>query len=853
MSITTYGQFQEQASSEKCSLVMIEASKRLVGWTLHAGDVYKIPFTFPAIESVEDGGVGLDPETSTTMAAGTYYYDRNAGFLYVHTADSVNPSTKFLGVTFKLYFSNVAVAAPHDMADGYEVPWLPYFVPGAGFRSELDNQNLLGFALEGSGNLIFVNDQSFWQPLFDKVYFENQLVTVWSWHRDLPITEAKKIFRGFIQGKNYDPKKVTFSCKDQLNELRAPVPLVNLEEFGGAVIPPSMLTAKQRLLYGYVKGLVPANISQQLELTGYRISGTATLTTGSKTVTGSFTNFLYRLTPGDEILFGSDTIWYTVEDVASDTSATLTEAYSGVSTSSVTIRIKGSHPKRFMNRVHLIAGHSLREPATEVSAFHSLTSVSVDDPSDFEPGEKVLIGGELMTVRIVSGDRITFTTEMAVAPSVGDPVVMLSMRNVYLNERLLNYDRDYTYDAATATFMLDALAEFNVAQVRAITGSLAFSSASRTVTGTSTSFKAEVKPGDWIRRQGQSVWVEVLKVVSDTEITVRSAPGYTSTGVGDLKKPEVYSEGDTYLSMDVLGATENGLQTGPFIKTAAQMVKNILTRLGLADQLNADSFDLAAEESLHKIGFAIPETNSETKAKSSREIINLINLSVFGSLYQNEDYELEYSILSPKRPTDIVRFAESDVINMAVTSDASKIVKTARVRYLKKEHDPASGEPSFMEAVKVSNAAQYLAKTDKEYLVETVLVDDTQAQNMANRWSFLMELASSVVRFKTSLKASRLSVNDKLDISHEKLYERIGVFSKRKVAGIQAIEKEVGAVTVEASDLSNAFSRCATIAPNGTHDYIDADDEERLYNGFITDNFGLQLDDPETFGCNVIW
>lgn len=854
MPLATYSDYQAQVSSEKIALVIVEASRRYVGWELYSGSVYRVAFEYQSIVSVEDSGTALAAGSSTSLSAGQYYLDRSAGYLYARTSDSVNPSTKFIGVTFRLFFANAHVTAPHDLASGYEVEWAPYYLAaGRGFKSWLDNQNLIGFAIEGEGTVAFQNDQSFWSPIFDKLYFENQLVKVYSWNRGLPITQAKIMFRGRIQKKTYSGSQVSFTCKDQLNELRAPIPLTNLEDYSGALIPPSMLNAKQRLLYGYVKGHVPSNVSQQLELTGYTITGTVTLTQGDKNVTGSGTSFLAQVTEGDELLFGSDTTWYTVEAVSSDTGLTLTEAYAGTGNSGFAIRLKGSHPKRYMNRTHLVAGHALREPSTTVAAVVSLTCVQVADVTDFIAGENVLIGGEVLVIERVSGSRVTFTTQMAATPSVGASIKVLSLKNVYLGSRLLTYSRDYTYSASTAVLTLDQLAEFNVAPVRQITGTLAFTAASRTVTGTSTTFKSQVAPGDWVRRQGQSTWCEVLRVDSDTQLILRSVPGYTSSGASDLKKPEVYEEGETVLTVDALGVTENGLSSGTFIKTAAKVVQDIIERVGLEDQLNTSSFDTAAQDAEHKVGLVIPAKVTETKTKAARDIINEINLSVFGSLFQNEDYQLEYSILSPARAPGILALAESDIIAPALSADGSRIVKTVRVRYLRKEHDAASAADSVAEVTKESESGAYLARTEKEHLVETVLIESEEAQILANRWSFLLEQASAVFRFRTGLQGARLSVNDKVDITHEKLYERVGVSATRKIAAVQSVEKDISGVTVELSDLSNAFSRCMVIADDDAPDWVSAEDADKLYNGYISDDHGLQASDPETFGTNLIW
>lgn len=852
----SYSDFQSKAASEKIALVVLEASRRLVGWTLYSGSVYQLTeFTHQVITSIADSGVALAAASSTSLSAGQFYHDREAAVLYLRTSDSVNPNSKFLALTFKNFYANAPCSLAHDLASGYRVEWLPYLRQNSSFGVELDSKSQMGFAIEGAGKVSFVNDQDYWKPIFDKWTFENQLVNVYSWSRSLAATEAKRIYRGRIQAKEYSTEQVSFSLKDLINELRAPVALSDLSGVSGALLPPSMQTAKQRRLYGYVRGNRPTSIDQELPLTGYTITGTVSVTASSVTVTGSGTSFLAQVTPGDELIFGSDTDKRTVSAVASDTSLTLTEAYDGTTGSGKAIKLFSSHGKRYMNRTFLLAGHSLKEPSTTVTSAVTTSLFQVASTTDFEAGDSILISGEVLVVSRVAGGYIKTTTGLALTPSVGATVSRLTVSNVYVNNRLLTYSRDYSYNATTARLTLTQLAEFYVAPTRTITGTISFTSTSRTATGTGTVFSSEVKPGDWIKRSSQSDWFEVLSVESNTSLTLRTAATYTSSGASDHKKPEIVNNEEVILSCDVLGATENGTPTGTFIKTAAQIVKDLLTAGGLSSVLNTASFTVAQGDSKHKIGMAIPEKFKDTKTPTLRDAINKINQSVFGSLYQNEDFELEYAIFSPKRAlSTTTRFSESDVLDFKVQSDSSRIVKTVRIKYLKKEYDSASLTDSVSaEVTKDSRSATYLAGSTKEQVIETLLVDSGQAQILANRWSFLLEIAASVVTIDTKMQGARIAVNDRVELSHEKLYERIGSTLTRKVSGVQAARKSASDSSLEIEDLSNAFSRCAVITPSTASEYNEASDDEKLYNGYITDQYGMIDNAPGTFGANLIW
>jgi len=851
----TFQEFQAAAASEKVALVILEASKRVVGWSLHSGSVYKLEdFEHHVIVSIEDSGVALTSAASTTLAAGQFYLDRDASILYLRTSDSVNPNSKFIACQFRNYFSNVAVNAPNDLSTGFSVEWRPMLLQTSEFGVEVDNKNLVGFAIEGSGRVVLVNDQGYWKPRFDKWTFENQRCFIYSWNRDLPITEAKLIYRGRVQTKAYDTKKISFSLKDLINELRAPVPLTDLVEYPSVLIPPNLETAKQRLMYGLVKGNRPTNIDQVLPLTGYLLTGTASVTNGSTIVTGTGTSFLAQFSPGDELRLSDDEDKWAVGTVDSDSQITLTEEYEGQTGSGKTIYIFPGHAKRYLNRILLVAGHALREPTATIVNAMSTTLFTVDDATDIEAGGSIFLNGQMSLISRVSGNTIKLVTGPSSIPTVGNSITRLSIANVYLNNRLLQYSRDYVYSASLAKITIDPLAEFNVAPVRSITGTVGFVSTSRLVSGTGTFFKKEVSPGDWIKRNNQSAWYEVLSIESDTALTLRTASAYTSSGAADQKIPEVHDGDSVVLSCDVLGATDDGTPTGVFLKTASQIVSDLLDRAGLGDMIDTDAFDEAEDMSAHQIGVPIPERFDDTKPPSLRDVINKINQSVLGSLYQNEDFEFGYSILSPKRETtDVLRLRESDVLNFKVESDSTRITKTTRIRHTLKEFDPASLDRQLSEVVKTSDQAQYLAKSTKEQIIETYLTDTDDAQYLCNRWEFLLAQASAVVTIDTKLQAARVAVHDRVELQHEKIYERIGSAINRKVSGVQASRKSSSNANLELDDLSNAFSRCAVITEDDAEDFDAADDEEKMYNGYITDDYGMQDNNPDSFGSNLIW
>jgi hypothetical protein len=856
VSISTYTQFQAMEASEKEGLVILEASKRLMGWVVHSGSVYKLTgFDYPVFSPdspIQDSGVALSSVGSIgAVIAGTYFHDRAAKILYLRTSDSVNPSGKFISMTFRMFFSMSGRNLPNDLSAGFDVHWLPLLMDTSDFGVALDNKNQLGAAIEGSGSIQLFNDQDFWKPIFDKYYFENQRVFVYSWNPLLPVTEAKLIYRGRIQGKTYEFTKITFQLADILNELRAPIPLSDMSSVMGARISDNQLPIKKRLLYGYVSGHRPLNIDQALD--GYPLTGTFTLLSGTATLTGSSTLFMKQLSPTDEIQLTGVTGTVTIDSVASDTSATLTQTYTGSDKTNVTATIIPRTPKRWMNRQFIVSGHALREPNTTVSALLSTSSVRLSDIRDLLVGDQLVVNGELTSIQRMSGDIVKLSTTLQALPDIGSTVKRPSITNVFIDDRQLQYLRDYTYSASAGTLTLDELAEFNVTPVTKLSGTLSFTSGSKTVNGTSTFFTNELALGDWVRPTGQADWFEILQIVSDTQLMIRANSTYTASGVGEAKSVSVYAEGETVLSCDVLGATDDGLTTGNLLKRAPQIVKDILNRVGLSSSVDSASFTTASDLCEHRLALTIPETYTATSVPKARDVITKINQSVFGSLIQSRDFQLQYSIVEPARFTDATRLAEVDVLRVAIESAADRIVKTSTLRYGSKEYDVTAKGAFTLTTQAVSDNASYLANTLKENVIETYLVDAESAVIFAQRWALVSELASSRLKISTKMQLARSQIADRIELSHEKLYARMGAQTGLRVASVSEAHRSVTKSDVVLEDLANTFARCAIITDNAAQDFSAAPDRERLFNGYITDSYGMENNDPDTFGINLIW
>ncbi len=859
MAFDTYAEFQAAPASDKVTLAVMEARRRLLGWVLHSGSVYKLEgFDCQKVVAVEDSGTAYAAGSSASLSASQFYHDRQAGVLYVRATGSVNPNSRFLVLTENLYFSTQGLSAPSDHGTwaGYEVYWRDGLQETSEFGVELDTENQMGETVEGTGSISLKNDQEYWRAIFEKKSFNQGSCYLYSWSRELPISQAKILYRGKVQGKSYSESRITFRLVDRLAELRAPVlsDADRMSEVAGARVSPRIGNTFQRRIYGEPKGVVITSTDQVLEDTGYPLAGTVAISSGLQTLTGSGTAFLTDLSPGDELLIEDEAEKVTVESIQSNTSATLSEVVASTRAGQ-TYAVKPSNPKRYINRAFKIAGHAIREPVTEVVSALNTSQITVLDATDFEADCDMVVGTTITSARrVLPGEKIRLDTNLELPPAAGTEVKRLAVTNVRLNERLLQYLRDYTYDAAEGTLTLDELAEFNVAPVRVLAGEVIFTSASRTVTGTDTAFTTQLKPGDWIRSRLQSVWYEVLQVVSDTELNLRIVSAYTATDDCLYKNPHVYDSRLDTLSADVLGATEDGTPEGVWIKTAPQAVKHLLVAAGFTADIEDATFTQGQGIAYQRIGLVVPDSAHDTRAPTYRDTIGLLNKSVFGSLVQTPDFTYQYNTLRPSRVlADALRLDEADALEWSITAQLEKIVKTVRVEFVKREFDWKSGASSTQFYSYDNRIANYIAKATKEFVHSCVLVKESEAQVLAQRLAFLFSTAYSTLSIETKMQASRKKVGDVIDFSHEKLYEPEASTTRRKIGTVRESKRSGTGAKLQVEDLANAFAQCGTITPAGVDSWGASSENDRLYHGFITDDFGMQGNDPDTFGVNRIW
>lgn len=839
----TYDDYANLTRSSKLVLCHVEPKQRHTVFTLHAGAVYKKTVSHFVINVTEDG-TALTEGSSSTLSAGEFYYDAVTSELYVRMSDDLDPKTKKVITTYRLFYSNRAIDLPYDLASGTEVHYEGRLKGNTPISKQLDDEQI-GVVLETSTNITLENTDGFFDDFYDVLIFENKDLKLYSWNENLPLSECRKIFDGIIQDKSFSTSSIRFNCKDFTLKLREPVATSNFTTSDGD-IPDRYLNTPKRRLFGKFKKLrcVPIDAIKD----GYELTGTVSGTYGTKYLTGTGTSFLSELTPEDEIIYetGTQTYKFPVSVVGSNVSVTLSEELP-LNVTDITVKVKSKYGYRGKNRSWHIAGHKLRSPSTTVTLGIDTRRFEVADVSDIFPGDLIKVDGESIYVKRISGNQITLETSLQNGtPNVFDTVVKNPLSSAYVNGDRVFIDRDWTVINGTsgATLELDPLAEFNIAPTVDVPFDLTFTNASRLITVSGTDMNSEVKPRDWIRSDDitHTTWYEILSVVYDNDtsvstITVRTSYGGANITTNAQKKNVNIVGDDAVITVDTMGQERSGI----WIKTASDAVKDMLENdIGFTN-LDAASFTESDNDAPFALSYAVPSKIGGT-TKQIKDAISDINKSVFGSLVTDNNFNLKYQVLTCEKPTDIEKLEDDDLSSGNINiKSRNEIVRKVNARYA---HfvDAFNGEDAFELYEFTNEFVDDIIGIKSEMDIDVYLYDLDHATTIAQRYALYNSLSQATVTVRGKLNLYNYVLNSKVYLSLDRLYKRFSNLSRLKIGIVNKVSNNGSDITIEFNDLGNAYNRAANISDNTTNDYTSSTEDEKIKMSWIVDDDVLTPD-----------
>jgi len=637
--------------------------------------------------------------------------------------------------------------------------------------------------------------------------------------------------------------------------LRQPVALSLFTDADGIVSKDAKNHFK-RILYGQTNGVLLQSLDQVLG--GFVVDGTVSGSIGSQTITGIGTTFLKDCTPDDniEIVTQFETLDFKINKVISDTEIEISEELE-TQIVNQTLTLKPKTPYRFKNRKFFIADHKLRDPVATVVESVQLNRLRVDQIDDFFVNDIVSINGESVRIKRISGDTIILFQNLDNLPNIGDQLTKSPMRDLYFNGTSFLIDRDYSIsNLAQATLTLDEKAEFNITNPKKVNGTnVTFQNGSRIVIGIGTNFVEDFSARDWIRSDdiNHTDWYEILEIENETTLILRTQyDGANIIATNTLKKNIAYIIDDSQVVCDCIGKETS---SGKWIKTASDAVLDLLEMAGF-ENIDLDRFDESRQIADYVISMKLPLNYDDTEAPIIREVISLINKSVFGSLVSRSDFKISFDVLTPDRPQDLDELGDDDLIGQSSFSvqTTSEIYRKIQANYAHFDADRFTGEAGAVVTEYTNSFVDNLIGSKNEKVVDLYLYNPSEATTIAERYALIYSLTQSVVKVTSKLNLALKNINDKIWLSLDRLYSRLGSSADRKKIGIiSKIQRDGETTTVEFSDLANQFNRVATVTPDDASDFAIAQENEKIKNGYIVDDITeLAGNDEADWGTNLI-
>lgn len=827
----TYSDYANKTSSSKLLLCHISAKQRLSVFNLDSGSIYKKQVNYFVVNVSEDGS-DLVNANNESLSSGEWYFNPETKELYINTSDDLDPKKHKIIVTYRFFFANMPIDLPYDLSTGSEVHYEGRLKSNSPIKKQLDDEQV-GIVLESNTTVSLENTDSYFDSIFDVLIWENAQIKIYTWSEILSLSEKRKIFDGVILDKSFSSTKVLFKCKDSIFTLRTPIQSENFTSDDGT-IKENFLYKPKRKIFGQLKQLQCTPIDSILD--GFEIAGTHTvLGENLKSLLGVESNYLKQVSQGDELVFISGNTEYigVVESVVDNFTLTFEDNFP-LAIQNKNLIIRPKIPYRGKNRKWHIAGHKLRSPTTTITSVLQNNRFEVDDVSELFAGDVITVDGFTGTILRVSNNYIVLRSNLqGKKPQVGDVVKKEPVSKVYIDGREILINRDFTINNTNteAIINLSELVEFNIAPVVDFQTELKFTQGSNIVEVTNGNPKTEISIRDWIQSSDDlnPNWYEVLQV-TENEIEIReNYSTATVTGIGRYKNVNLIND-NSVITVDCLGMERDG----KWIKTVPDTVLELLETDAKLKNINYESFLDANNNAPYIASYAIPKKIGNTNDTISNSISEL-NLSIFGSLVIDNDYDLKYFALTSDRPNDLNEVNDDDLIDEPRIKTKNKIVRKVSAQY-RFFSDKFNGEQSFSLYEYENQFVDDLIGVTTEDTIKIHLFRDYAVKEISERHSLYNSMSQSIITIKGKLNFALKELNSKIYLKLDRLYNRFGNGEKRKIGIINSVVNNDNTVTLEINDLGNSFNRVAVICDDNSSDYSSSNDSERIFNSYIVDD-----------------
>ena len=847
-------EFISNQTSEKITLVHLHAKQRLYSFTIYSGSIYKRVCPF-VVELKQNDMNLIKVSNLAAVTAGTFFYDIKNGILYTHLSDNSNPAVNEVIATYRFFYSDVPCTTTWDLNDiSEEVPYLARIKNAPGYKTQIGiDQNLT--SLIGEGTLNLISTDGYFDSTYDKLIYDNQKVMAYSWNRQLKASEAKIIYRGRVTDKTFSPNDgISFKVKDLFFDLTQNPPLKTFKLEDG--VNNSALGRYKRLVYGRVDGLQCQGTDQIGD--GYSIGGTITFEPNSNPPSA-----IVDLANASQYIFQNDTIF--IESL--ELSVEKIDFISGIqyritlsdtpdyffSNAPFTVKSDYSFNK---NRTFLAAGHECTQVTTQIVKVNQYNRVVVSDTTGLFPGDFIEFqstGERLEIKKIAPGNIIVLRQNMVTLPTIGSSVIRQPIQEVYYNGLRLPSDGYTILNTGKCGLTIDSDVEQRIAKIKTTGFNATFTSGSKVVS----TFPGDVniteiiKPRDLITDEGNSQYYLVSYIDQNNIYLTTNYIGSTVTEKIDYKSVDYISD-DSKISVNILGKTEDNTATGNWISTVAQAVKDLLESVNITD-LNSTSFTNGSIEQDQLISYVLPKDQNSKTLPQIKSIIDDLNQSVKSALVVDNNLLLSYEPLLAYIGTNLKTISDHDVIDWKLKNNSGKIYSDVDLTYRFQDIDNNTLDNGNQTISQTNQFVKRYIETSKTSNLTAYIYEDFDAQIQADRHLYYNQLNFSTIEINSDLRLEDIEIGQRLIINFKDMYNRLGdnTFNK-KIATVIAKTVTGENIRFILSDLGNIFNTSSYITNNVATDWVVADSDQKLVNGYITNNQGLVNDEEWTANTHLI-
>jgi hypothetical protein len=846
-------EYIQSEASEKLTLVHVHGKQRLYVFSGPSSFIYSktVPYF---VNRVKQNDTYLTRVTSlpSLTVAGQFYYDIKSSILYIRPDLDAAPNETEIIVEYRFFYSDVGINATWDLNDISEEVFYDGRIKSApGYKHKIGIDQALT-SLVGSGTLNLHASDGELDSIFDKIIFENQQVVIYSWNRDLDPSEARVIYRGRITNKSFNTDDISFTIKDPIFELLEPPS--NSVYSSADNVNSSVNGQYKRSVYGRVDGLRCQSVDQIAD--GYALTGTISADSALPKLFGTGTQFLTEVFQDDEIKVGTQT--FTVERILSNTEIDVSDEpdFSFVTQPGTNKPERGFSNK---NRSFLSTEHICTEQTKTIVSVPQLNRVVLSDTDGLFPGDFIEFQSTSERIEIKNtapGNIVVLRQNMINRPTIGSNAIRRPIQRVYINGRLIPANKYTVNNSSSCGVTLATDVEFSIAKIKTANFNLNFTNGNREITytdGGEISLEDTFQAGDWIKPEDvtYTTYYKISYVDENSIWLTQNFSNPTITDVAKYKKPE-YVDDDTVISVDILGKTVNGLASGVWISTVAQTERDLLSQLAITS-INEASFTNGAVDGNQLVSIAIPEDFSSKSLPSVKDIVDKLNKSISSSLTLDNDLNIKFQVLNAFTEEDIQIITDFDVIDWNIKSVNGKAFNKAVAKYRFTDVNNGTLTNGNQVYTFESEFVNRYIETGKVSEIELYLYNQNEAQISAHRNIYQNRLSMATVTIKSDLRLENTEIGDIVIVDFARMYKRYGDEETRKKVMLVIGKTVTGEGTeFELSDLGNTFNTSSYITDNLANEYILSDENERLINGYITDNQGIVEDLEDTAGVHLI-